>query len=101
MCVTKSEFSGRADFSSSPSTASDKFSCTVSWSFVEEIDSVPVDFKNLGPEIAITRAPIGAVTMIDSTAIVNTISPRDFNSSFSSFMAWSNASPPIAAYRKR
>lgn len=105
ICVTTSAASVKHGFSPTVSVSVTIFSSfsweswESWWSFDEQDDSFFKwsDFKNFGPEIAIARAPIGAVIIMDNTAIVRTVNPRGFNVSFLSFIAWSNANPPIAA----
>lgn len=58
-------------------------------------------FRSRGPEMAIARAPMGAVMMIESTAVVSTLVPHSIISALPSLMAASKASPPMAACRNK
>lgn len=58
-------------------------------------------FRSRGPEMAIARAPMGAVIMIESTAVVSTLVPHSIISALPSLMAASKASPPMAACSKK
>lgn len=52
-----------------------------------------------GPDTAIAKAPIGAVIMIERTAMVRTLVPRLIRWGSPNLMAASRANPPIAAYK--
>ena len=58
-------------------------------------------FSKRGPEMAIARAPIGAVMMMERTAVVRTLVPHSIISGLFSFMAASRASPPMAAWYEK